>query len=364
MLQGVAQFVASGARWEVRLVAGIKGHVERINEWRPDGVLAVIDRSERIEDWLALRCPVVSVASEQAAGRIHCVTMDEHAIGRVAAEHLIDCRFRHFGYVGYRDNPASQGRLAGFAEGVVGVGSFSCLNPEHAAMVLPVGQVQPFDKSLLDWLSGLDLPVGVMAWNDVTATVVVQACARLGLSVPEQVAVIGVDNDETWCELCVPPLSSVRPPSHLIGYEAASLLQRCIDGEASEAVVQRYPPEGVEVRRSTDIVAISDPLVAQALSFIRSKLGEPISVADVVDHVPASRRVIEDRFRKHLGRSPKEEIQREQLSLADHLLRSTDLPLKIVASRSGFRDANHLSRVYGRERGMPPAAYRKTYRLT
>jgi LacI family transcriptional regulator len=104
--------------------------------------------------------------------------------------------------------------------------------------------------------------------------------------------------------------------------------------------------------------------VAQALSFIRSKLGEPISVADVVDHVPASRRVIEDRFRKHLGRSPKEEIQREQLSLADHLLRSTDLPLKIVASRSGFRDANHLSRVYGRERGMPPAAYRKTYRLT
>jgi LacI family transcriptional regulator len=357
-------YVASGARWEVRLVAGIKGHVERINEWKPDGVLAVIDRTENIEDWTALRCPVVNIASTQAAGKIPCVSMDEHAIGRMAAEHLLERKFRNFGFIGYQDNPASEGRREGFASIVEDQGTYQCLNPGHAAMVLPLGEVQPFDEALMRWLTGLDLPAAVMAWNDITAAVVVQACARLGLSVPEQVAVIGVDNDETWCGLCVPPLSSVRPPSNRIGYEAASLLDRLMNGKKAEQAVLRFPPEGVEVRRSTDILAVDDPLVAQALAFIREKLGERINVEDVVQHVPASRRVLEERFKKHLGRTPLQEIHREQLALAEHLLRSTDLPTKVIAERAGYRDINHFTRVFSKERGTPPAAYRKTYRIT
>ncbi len=364
LLQGISSYVASGPRWEVRLVVGIKGHVERINEWKPDGVLAMVDRHERLEEWQALRCPIVSIASTFAESALPCVSMDEDAIGQMAAEHLLERKFRNFGFVGYRHNPASEQRREGFRHALSGYGQVSCFNPEHAASVLPIGEVQPFDDALLRWLDALETPAGVFAWNDLTASTVVQACARLGLSVPEQVAVLGVDNDEVWCGLCVPPLSSVRPPSLRIGFEAAALLDRLIDGEPAPEQTLRFPPESVEVRRSTDVVAIDDPIVAAALSFIRENLGQRINVDDVIRNVPASRRVVEERFKQHLGRSPLQEIHRERLSLAQHLLRNTDLPLKVVADRAGYRDVNHFTRNFSRERGTPPAAFRKTYRLT
>jgi LacI family transcriptional regulator len=364
MLQGISSYVASGPRWEVRLVTGIKGHVERINEWKPDGVLAMVDRHERLEDWLALRCPVVSIASTFAESALPCVSMDEHAIGQMAAEHLLERKFRNFGFVGYRHNPASEQRRLGFVEALEGFGEVHCLNPQHAASIMPVGEVQPFDDALLHWLDGLEAPAGVFAWNDLTASVVVQACARLGRSVPEQISVLGVDNDEVWCGLCVPPLSSVRPPSLRIGFEAAALLDRLMDGEDPPRETLRFPPESVEVRRSTDILAIDDPIVAAALSYIREHLGQRINVDDVIRNVPASRRVVEERFKQHLGRTPLDEIHRERLSLAQHLLRNTDLPLKVVADRAGYRDVNHFTRTFSKERGTPPATFRKTYRLT
>ncbi|MFW6033136.1 MAG: substrate-binding domain-containing protein, partial [Phycisphaeraceae bacterium] len=265
----------------------------------------------------------------------------------------------------YPGNPASEAREQGFFRTVAGLPGAArhTFESTGAPGAEDAKNIKPFDEQLGAWLKQLTPPIGLMAWNDAAAAVLVQTCARIGLSVPEQVAVIGVNDDEAWCGFCVPPLTSVRPPLKRIGYEGAQLLAQLMEGEPVPSEPLLLPPEGVHVRRSTDVLAVDDPVVARALRYIREHVSERINVADVVRHVRVSRRLLEDRFREHLGRSPLKEIHREQLRIADHLLRTTNLPPKVIAMRAGYRDVNHLTRVFSKERGLPPATYRRECRM-
>jgi LacI family transcriptional regulator len=180
--------------------------------------------------------------------------------------------------------------------------------------------------------------------------------------VPDEVAVVGVDDDELICELSNPPLSSIAPDTYRTGYEAAALLDRMMSGEHVKAAPHLLPPLGVSPRASSDVLAIEDEEVSSAVRFIREHACEGIDVNDVMAQVPLSRRVLESRFKKLLGRSPHEEIDRVQMTRARELLRSTDLSLVQVAEKVGFPHAEYLSVVFKKRVGQTPREYRRQHR--
>jgi LacI family transcriptional regulator len=210
-------------------------------------------------------------------------------------------------------------------------------------------------------LRGLPRPVGIFACNDMRGQQVLDACTRLGWSVPEEAAVVGVDDDALLCELSDPPLSSVIPSAERLGYEAAELLDQLMRGEAQPTVADRFlPPVGVSTRQSTDVLAIDDPQTAAAVRFIREQACQGATVADILKAVPQSRTALERKFRKYLGRSPQSEIRNVQIKRAKQLLAETDLKLDRIAELTGFEHPEYLSVVFKRETGQTPGHFRRS----
>jgi LacI family transcriptional regulator len=216
---------------------------------------------------------------------------------------------------------------------------------------------------LISWLMELPKPVAVFATNDLLGHHVLDACGVGELSAPEQVAVLGVDNDELLCGLCDPPLSSINPDPERIGYEAASWLDRMMKGERTpdEAFLE-VPPLGIVVRQSSDIFAVPDEDFATALRFIREHACDGITVKEVAEHVAVSRSWLERHFRLHLNRSPQAEIRNVQIKRCKELLRDTDLPLRTISRLAGFKHIEYMSVVFKRLTGESPGHYRNLKR--
>ncbi len=198
-----------------------------------------------------------------------------------------------------------------------------------------------------------------MACNDIRGQHVLDACKRAGLSVPEEVAVIGVDDDEEVCELADPPLSTVIPNADLVGYKAAELLDRLMGGGRADRPRQLVAPLGIATRQSTDILAIDDPDVAAAVRYIREHACRGAIVDDILEHVPISRSILERRFRKTLDCSPQALIRRTQLKRVKQLLVDTELPLARISELSGFKHHEHMCTVFKREVGDSPGVFRR-----
>ena len=201
-------------------------------------------------------------------------------------------------------------------------------------------------------------PFAVMSCNDLRGKHVIDACAALGLSVPEQVAVLGVDNGEQLCNLCSPPLSSVIPDAEEVGFRAAELLAQLMTG-ADLCPEIMIPPIGIATRQSTDAMAVSDPDMAKALNFIRENACRNIRVQDVVDNVSISRSTLERQCRQHLGRSPQGQIRYEQVKRVRELILRTELSLEEIAYRCGFEHAEYMHVVFKRITGTTPGALRQ-----
>ncbi len=201
------------------------------------------------------------------------------------------------------------------------------------------------------WLKSLRRPLAIMACNDVRAQHVLDAARSLGIAVPEELAVVGVDDDYPLCDLCDPPLSSVVPNAQRIGYEAAHLLDRLMSGERSEPSETLIEPLGVVTRQSTDVLAIDDPGTAAALRHIREHACGGLKMQELLRHVAISRPVLERRFRKFLDRSPQAEIRRVQIARSKQLLAETELPLKAIAGMTGFKHPEYLNVMFKRETG-------------
>ena len=212
----------------------------------------------------------------------------------------------------------------------------------------------------MKWIRGLAKPAGIFACNDIRGQNVLEACAAARLTVPEQVAVIGVDNDEVLCQLCEPPLSSVIPNAELVGFRAAELLSILMDKKQPPERETLIAPLGIATRQSTDVVAIDDPEIAAALRYIREHACEGISVKDVLAHVPVSRSTLERQMRKYLNRSPQQEIRVVQVKHARELLAATDLSIEQIAHHCGFVHPEYMHVVFRRETKMTPGAYRRS----
>ena len=316
------------------------------------------------------RVPTVTTLGEGFAagdgGRaVARVVLDEAAIGRVGAAHLLDAGHRRFAFCGVRGG-WSEGREAAFVAALADAG----FDPAGVATTRPMlgsGGACPDWPALLAagaverWVGSLDGPVAVMAGCDRLAAVVVDACERLGRRVPEEVAVLGVDNNDLRCEFARTPISSVDPDLHRVGLEAAAALERLMDGGPPPGRPVVVPPRGVVVRRSTEALRVDDAEVAEALAFIRDHAAGGAGVAEVLRAVPVSRSALERRFRAALGRGMGEEVRRVRLERARRMVTETALPLATVAERCGFKHLSHLSASFKRAFGTPPARYRREH---
>lgn len=287
------------------------------------------------------------------------VCLDDVAAGAMAAAHLADCRFERFAYYGHRRGQTSVNREDGFVAEVARRG--------HTCVPCPVEwPAERFENrlhwpALTAWLAEVPKPIGIMAADDSAAHDLASACLKVNVAVPEQVAIIGVNNDDMLCESAWPPLSSVIADYSRMGYAAAVLLDRLLAGErlAPAERLTRLPPLGVAHRQSTDVLAVDDAELADAVRFIREHACDPCSVHDVLRHVPTGRRRLERQFVKKLGRTPHDEILRVQMERAKRLLLETALTLPDVAERCGFSSSPTFGRAFVRDVGVTPAAFRR-----
>jgi LacI family transcriptional regulator len=214
-------------------------------------------------------------------------------------------------------------------------------------------------RQIARWLKSQPHPLAVFACNDVRAQQVLNACREHGIRVPEDVAVIGVDNDNVLCQLCDPPLTSIEPDTETLGYNAAKALAQMMRKQSVERPFTAVPPRGLVERASTDVIAVGDPVLAEALRFIRSSVSQGIAVKDVLAHLNRSRTDLENRFKQALNCTVYEEIFRRRMTLVGRLLRETELPLREVANKAGFTTAAHLCRLFRIEHGRTPIEYRR-----
>ena len=359
LLAGIEDYLIAHGPWSVYL--GERGRGDQppdwLAKWDGDGIIARIENRSIARALAAMRAPVVDLSAARLLPRAPVVTTDNAAIARLAVQHFTERGFRHFAYCG----------AARFAWSVARGEYFSLLVRGHGhtcATYAPPGPRVSGDAevdAIARWLCALPKPVAVFACYDAHGQRVLDACRRAGLAVPEEVAVLGVDNDELLCALTPPPLSSIRLNTQRTGWQAAALLALMMAGGKVPADTLLVPPLGVVTRQSTDVLAVDDPPVARALHYIREHACEGIGVSEVLRHCPMARRTLEARLKALLGRTPREEITRVQMNRVKELLAGTDLALAEIAGRAGFRHPEYLSVVFKRETGVTPGEYRKQH---
>lgn len=363
LLHGVRAWARERRAWSVRLSEHGRGAAlpPWLPEWAGDGIIARVNSGEIAAELRRMRVPVVDVSAALARPVFPRVVTDSGAVTRLALTHLQERGLRHFGYCGDARFRWSRQRGDSFSAQVRAAGGRLARFVEPPRRNGRAGVEAEF-VALITWLRGLPKPAGVLACYDVRGQQVIEACQEAGLAVPEDVAVIGVHNDDLVCDLCDPPLSSVMPDARRAGYEAAELLERMMQGEKVPVATRLIEPVGVAARQSTDVVAVSDARVAAAVRFIRERAGDGIDVSDVLRAVPMSRTLLERRFKQLLGHTPHEHIQRVRLEQVKTLLATTELAVAAIAERTGFEHAEYLSVAFRRATGMTPREYRSRHR--
>lgn len=361
LLEGIGRWISEHRRWSIHFEErGLQAPLPRwIKGWQGDGVISRTTTLAMGRQLQGLNLPMVELLGTTRAqpAKVHA---DNAAAGRMAAEHLIDCGLREFGFFGF----VSSWWIVMFREGFCSVFE----DRGHACHIYPwpsqsKSPADYWDNShnarVIRWLESLPRPIGIFAANSFHARCLLNACRDAGIAVPDEIAVMGANNDEGLCSVSDPPLTAIDQDLTRIGYEAATMLDGMMStGSRSEEVLW-IPPRDVVVRQSTNILAVDDADLVQAIRFIREHACRGIDVSDVVDQVPLSRRVLERRFKQSLNRTPKQEILRVKIKKAKFLIAQSDRSIESVAQQSGFSSFRHFAEIFRREVGMTPRAYRR-----
>jgi LacI family transcriptional regulator len=369
-LLGVAGYLRTHAPWRIF-------HIERgldqeigpdIQRWKAQGVIARIESAAMADRLARLRIPVVDLRGSFAIAGIERFDTDPVQCARLAAEHLLGRGFRSLAYCGFDGVDFSDQRGSAFEsilhERGMTCARFSPTTDHHAGTLIHESRGEFDIEPIARWLRSLPRPVGIFACNDIRARQIIAACSAASLAVPDEVAVVGVDNDEVLCELSETPLSSIEPDTYRIGYEGAARLDEMMQTRPTTRPESTPPatliePRRLVVRRSSDAIAVDDPDLAAALRVIRDRATEGINVSHVLESVTVSRATLERRFQDVLGTTPKKEIDRLRLLRARQLLHETTYPLDRIATMSGFGSAAHLSVVFKQTVGLSPGAFRQ-----
>jgi len=322
---------------------------ERLKEI--DALLLGVHDFETDSDWLKSKLPRVGWSASQAKTPWPRVLTDNIAVGHRVAEHFLASGYRHFAFCPNWHGIWSTSRLEGFQSRLQAAG--------YSVAVAPAGA-----DVTAEWLKTLSLPCGLMVSRDSSVEAVLAECSRASLRVPEDVAIVGVGNDELVCEITDPPLSSVPHQSEQIGYQAAAILDRLVhDRSYKPPEITLIPPGELVVRRSSDAMVFDDPMLVEAMRFIKANQSETIGTKQVVSHVGTSRVTLDTKFMAAMGMTVAAVIRRMRIDKAKLLLSSSDLPMPAVARHSGFSCARQLSKTFHHYTGHTPTGYRRLFML-
>ena len=337
--------------------------------WKGDGILSFVGHWEELAKFVvSAPIPVVEISSVRKDLGIPCVMEDNEAIGRLAAEHLLERNLKTFVWAPFWDDTVNEERFQGFASAIRSAG-VDCVR------LLPVNTRRSSRSNrhmnrtlrrrwVIHTIRSLRYPLGIFCYNDCVAADIVDACIESGIRIPDEVAVLGVDNDPVICDCVQVPLSSVRHDLEGMAYEAAALLDHLMNGGSPPEVPKRIAPKGVVTRKSTEVLAVDNPDIANALGYIQENFPRGnLSVDDVVAHSRVPRRSLERAFRDELQRMILHEILRVRVNHAQKLLETTPQPVTDVAIRSGFASLNHFYRVFHARTGLTPRAFRLARQL-
>ena len=361
LIEGIGRYAAEHGPWSIYnedrglfdpLPASLK-------KWQGDGIITRSVRKTDLKRLLATGLPVVELFADFALSP-PMVCPNEATIGRLAADHFLDRGLRHLAF--YAGDWAwwIDTRQESFAEALE-----QCERPHDYVSLQPAqhGKKRVDEEHLIRWLESLPKPCGVFCACDIYAIQVTNACRRCGIAVPTQIAVLSVDNDPVICSVSFPPLSSIDLACLRVGYEAGALLDRMMAGEPAPKETILVEPGQVVTRASTDIMAVEDADVAQAIRMIREHACRGLRVKEVADSVGLSRRALQQRFQRVVQRTPKQELMRVQIDRAKMLLSQTDMSVETVSKRCGFTAFEYFVRAFRRETGTTPYRYRKSCRI-
>jgi LacI family transcriptional regulator len=368
-LRGVAAYARSHGPWSIyQHERSLADAIPRwFEDWDGDGVIARVESKGLADKIKQLAIPTVELRGMYEIPNAPLIETNDLAVARMACDHLLEQGFRRIAYCGFANANYSERRK----QFVVNYLAESNITPA----IRDTPKISATDTSSIEgegllheqdlgkWLIALDKPIGLIACNDIRAQQVLTACRDFEIQVPDEIAVIGVDNDVLICELTDPPLSSVENDTFQIGYLAAEQLDSMMKGRTPSLSRTLVNPIGVVARRSTEVLAIEDKEVAAAMRLIRDHTQSGISVNDIAKQLNLSRSTLDRRFAKTLGRSPKSEINRVLIKSVKQLLVDTDYKLPLVAEMAGFEYTEYMCTLFKEKTGVTPSEFRKRYQM-
>lgn len=337
------------------------------------GAFVSVQTTQRAKELLQIGIPVIGVATVQNLLNLPFISADSKKVARMACEYLLKKKFKNFAFFGLTQARWSAERLEYFSQYLTEKGKNIHVFEEK--QVLFTSDLTSFTRlwiktalntgqqKLIGWLKQLPKPAAILASTDIFACHLINMAREAGLSIPDEIAILGVNNDNAICNICDPPLSSIAFNLKKAGYDATRLLDKMISGnETMQGQCIEIQPTHVETRGSTDIYAVDDPAIVEAMKYIRQNGNIPLSVDAVADHVYMSKRLLQMRFHDLIGKSVHDEIVTAHFELAKAMLVDTDLPIDEIATRSGFHYTSNMRRAFRKLTGMLPQKYRQQHR--
>ena len=357
IMRGVIRFARANCAWTFRHQTSTSPALpfDDVQTWGGDGAIGDIDEPYLLDRLEKLGIPFVDVTNTMGAIPMQRILFDHKAIGAVVTSHFIERRIPCLAYYGGRYG-WSEERYKAFMHSAEASGR-QCIRAPFKEWATDGRHL----RGLARWLATLPRPAGIMACSDLWALHILNACELAGLAVPDDIAVVGVDDDDLLCTFANPTLTSVRLPGERLGAEAARLLQAMMDGAPIPTTPILIPPVGIVARESTDVFRATNPTLSAALRYLREHSGTPISVHDLAHHVRTSPRTLERQFVAELGRTPLDEINRVRIERARTLLGETRLSIAAIANAAGFGTVKHLHRLFRSTTGVTPGAYRHQF---
>ncbi len=359
IIEGINRYALENGPWSIRFMYRALDSLppQWLKEWRWNGIISRTNNQKLAKLLWAGKLPLVELHGYPNIGFVQVQTdFDKEA--RMAVEHFFDNGLRHFAFFSFGSAWIVDFHQDAFVRAVHGLGyDCHCYRPARSNRCSPVWH-ESQRSGVIRWLRSLPRPIGIFTPGDVHAMLLSDLCRTIDIPVPEEMAILGLGNDSLICQTVHPTLSSVDMNVQRVGYEAASLLDRMMAGKKEKDIIY-VEPSHVAVRQSTDVIAVDDADVAQALHYIRQSACKGIEVSDVVERVGLSRRTLEMRFHRLMGRSPKAEISRIRIEHAKMLLVQTDQTSNRIARNCGFSSLEYFTTAFHRVVGVQPQTYRR-----
>lgn len=315
--------------------------------------------------------PVVDVYYEKPHAGFAVVKTNHAKIGRIAAQHFLDRKFKNFAFCGFAGGRFSKYCLLGYRRALTSAGcTCTAYQPsestryefDSSVLIAEKLNLAPDRKSLIKWVKSLPKPIAVFCPNDLRAWQLLNVCKEYGVDVPREMAILGLDNDSIVCGFCRPMISSVDPDCMAIGREAAHTLMEMIAKPhlAKKQIVRQVNPIGVVERASTEVYPLNPPWISDALVYIHKHVSDRLTADDVFKHLGLSHTIVSRTFRKVLNTTVQKEIADSRLETARHFLANTNLSAAEIAGRAGFGSSSYFMRRFTSEHGMAPLAWRKS----